>query len=84
MDSRTGIYCLQRYPTRTAGDVTGVIVVPRRVTVKIGDAENRWRGCRETNRLNKALTIFLSAESGGLIICVYVCGGGGGGRGGGS
>ena len=29
----------------SAGDVTRVSVVPRKVTVKIGDAENR--GCRE-------------------------------------
>ena len=28
-----------------AGDVTRVSVVPRKVTVKIGDAENWWRGC---------------------------------------
>ena len=32
-----------------AGDVS---VVPRKVTVKIGDAEN-WRGCRDKNRLKQ-------------------------------
>ena len=26
--------------------------------MKIGDAENRWRGCRETNRSNNALINF--------------------------
>ena len=57
MDPMVGVYSLQRKPTRTAGDVIGVFVVPRKVTVKIRDAENWWRGCRETNRLNKALII---------------------------
>ena len=52
-----GIYCLRRKPTRTAGDVAVVFVVPRKLTVKIGDAANWWRGCRETNRSNKALII---------------------------
>ena len=33
-----------------AGDVTRVSVVPRKVTVKFGDAENRCRGCRDKNR----------------------------------
>ena len=37
-----------------AGDVTRVSVVPRKVTVKIGDDENWWRGCRDKNRLKKA------------------------------
>ena len=31
-----GIYCFQRKPTRTAGDVTCVFVVSIKVTVKIG------------------------------------------------
>ena len=35
--------CLYLNP---AGDVTRVSVMPRKVTVKIGDAENRCRGCR--------------------------------------
>ena len=29
-----------------AGDVTRVSVVSRKVTVKIGDVENGWRGCQ--------------------------------------
>ena len=37
-----------------AGDVTRVSVVPRKVTVKVGDTENWCRGCREINRLKKA------------------------------
>ena len=37
-----------------AGDVTRVSVVPRNVTVKIGNAENWWQGCRDNNRLKKA------------------------------
>ena len=41
----------QRHP---AGDVTRVSVVSRKVTVKIGDAENWWRGCRDKNRFKKA------------------------------
>ena len=32
-----------------AGDVTRVSVMSRKVTVKIGDAENRCRGCRDKN-----------------------------------
>ena len=34
--------------------MTRVSVVPRKDTVKIGDAENWWRGCRDKNRLKKA------------------------------
>ena len=30
-----------------AGDVTRVSVMARKVTVTIGDAENRCRGCRD-------------------------------------
>ena len=41
----------QYHPAR---DVTGVSVVPRKVTVKIGDAENWWRGCQDKNRYKKA------------------------------
>ena len=37
-----------------AGDVTRVFVVPEKVTVKIGDAENWWRGWRDKNRLKTA------------------------------
>ena len=33
-----------------AGDVTRVSVMPRKVTVKNGDAENQCRGCRDKNR----------------------------------
>ena len=33
-----------------AGDVTRVSVMPRKVTVKIGDAENRCGGCRDKKR----------------------------------
>ena len=33
-----------------AGDMTRVSVMPRKVTVKIGDAENRCRGCRDKNQ----------------------------------
>ena len=33
-----------------AGDVTRDSVMPRKVTVKIGDAENRCRGCQDKNR----------------------------------
>ena len=43
-----------RYHEHPAGDLTRVSVVPRKVTVKIGDAENWWRGCRDNNRLKKA------------------------------
>ena len=32
-----------------AGDVTRVSVVQRKVTVKIENAENWWRGCRDKN-----------------------------------
>ena len=41
------------WPWHPAGDVTRVSVVPRKVTVKIGDAENRRRGCRDKNLLKK-------------------------------
>ena len=34
--------------------MTRVSVVPRKVTVKIGDAENWWRGCRDKSQLKKA------------------------------
>ena len=34
------------------GDGTRVFAVPGKVTVKIGDAENQWRGCRDKNRLS--------------------------------
>ena len=37
-----------------AGDVTRVSVVPRKVTVKIGDSDNWWWGFRDNNRLKKA------------------------------
>ena len=37
-------------PLHPAGDVTRVSVMPRKVTMKIGDAENRCRGCRDKNR----------------------------------
>ena len=33
-----------------AGDVNRVSVMPRKVTVKFGDAENRCLGCRDKNR----------------------------------
>ena len=39
---------------RPAGNVIRVSVVPRKVTVKIGDAANWWRGCRDKNRLKMA------------------------------
>ena len=38
------------YNIHPAGDATKVSVMPRKVTVKIGDAENRCRGCRDKNR----------------------------------
>ena len=37
-----------------ARNVTRVSIVPRKVTVKIGDAENWWLGCRDKNRSEKA------------------------------
>ena len=37
-----------------AGDVTRVSVMPRKVTVKIEDAENRCRGCWDKNQWNRA------------------------------
>ena len=36
-----------------AGDVTRVSVVPRKLTVEIVDAKNRWRGCRDKNQFKK-------------------------------
>ena len=79
MDSRVENYCLQRKSKRTAGDMTRVFVVPRRLTVNIGDAENRWRGCRETNRSNNALISFnlkrVGASSSAVCACVYGEGG---------
>ena len=39
------------HDTHPAGDVTRV---PRKVIVKIRDAENWWRGCRDENRLKRA------------------------------
>ena len=36
-----------KYPAR---DVTRVSVMPGKVTVKIGDAENQCRGCRDKNQ----------------------------------
>ena len=38
------LYSLCYHPT---GDVTRVSVVQRKVTVRIGDAENWWPGCRD-------------------------------------
>ena len=37
------------YLFHPAGDVTRVSVMLRKVTVKIGDAENRYGGCRDKN-----------------------------------
>ena len=37
-----------------AGDVTRVSVMPRKVTVKIGDAENRCLWCRDKNQWKRA------------------------------
>ena len=48
-----------------AGDVTRGSVVPRFGTVKIGDAENWCRGCRDKNRLKRQknpVRLFLSRE----------------------
>ena len=45
------IYKVYKY-IHPAGDVTGVFDVPGNMTVKIMDAENRWRGYRDINRLN--------------------------------
>ena len=42
---------IQNHP---AGDVTRVSVMPRKVTVKIVDTENRCRGCRDKNRWKRA------------------------------
>ena len=55
---KTGISLLKSYQMKQAvgnryhpaGDVTRVSVMPRKDTVKIGDAENRCRGCRDKNR----------------------------------
>ena len=44
---RTNVQCVYSHP---AGDVTSVSVMPRKVTVKIGDAENRCRWCRDKNQ----------------------------------
>ena len=55
--------CFRNAYNHPAGDVTRVSVVPRKVTVKIGDAENWWRGCRDKNRLKVAnipIRLFLS------------------------
>ena len=41
------VFKSQDHPT---GDVTRVSVIPRKDTVKIGDAENQCRGCRDKNR----------------------------------
>ena len=40
--------CIDIY--HPAGDMTRVSVMPRKDTVKIGDAENRCRGCRDKHR----------------------------------
>ena len=40
----------RRAHSHPAGDVTRISVMPRKVTVKIGDAENWCRGCRDKNR----------------------------------
>ena len=43
MDPMVGIYSLQRKPIFTAGDVmTGVFIVPIKVTVKIGWMDKLW------------------------------------------
>ena len=39
-----------QFQLHSAGDVTRVSVMPRMVTVKIGDAENWCWGCRDKNR----------------------------------
>ena len=44
------IHFIEGTECNPAGDVTRVSVMPRKVTVKIGDAENRCRGCRDKNR----------------------------------
>ena len=38
------------HKSHPAGDVTRVSVMPRKVTVKIGDSENRCRWCRDKNQ----------------------------------
>ena len=43
-------YFYEDYLSNPAGNVTRVSVLPRKVTVKIGDAENRCRGCRDKSR----------------------------------
>ena len=43
-----------RHQEHPAGDVTRVSVMPRKVTVKIGDAENRCRWCRDKNQWKRA------------------------------
>ena len=51
MQSLSG--CSEFVILHPAGDVTRVSVMPRKVTVKVGDAENWWRGCRDKNRLKR-------------------------------
>ena len=48
-DDRAGFTGRRFYP---AVDVTRVSAVPAKETVKIDDAKNRWRGCRNKHRLN--------------------------------
>ena len=47
LNASTGQTSFNHY--NPAGDVTRVSVVPRKVIVKIGVAENWWRGCRDKN-----------------------------------
>ena len=47
-------YLLLLYLYHPTGDVTRVFVVQGKVTVKIGEAENWWRGYRDNNQLKKA------------------------------
>ena len=42
-----------------AGDVTRVFVVSGNVTVKIGNAEKKWRGCRDKNLINNQTFLFV-------------------------
>ena len=46
-------------PIHATGDVTRVSVVPRKVTVRIGNAEIWWQGCRDKNRLKKQNILFV-------------------------
>ena len=48
--------CRMLRVTHPAGDVTRASLVPRKVTEKIGDAENWWRGFRDKNRLKEVKT----------------------------